>query len=185
MQQRKNPTNLSRGSVNVKEVFKRAGLVVFLMYLGIGAYIMAMYCIDVHVNPVRLWTNAVNDNVYRTVSIQGLSDNITIETVKFCAAMPIDLQAECVVGQIMPYYKYEDHKGVWSPDEFVKHGGVCRDFSTTAASIFKYMGWKTYYNFNVPHHVYIEVTKNYLDEHGIESLMRCTIDGANYNCVKY
>jgi hypothetical protein len=140
-----------------------------------------MYIFDTNINPIDLASNIFTTSIYKSKAISHLDDNISIEVSQLCSMVPSSMQARCVVEQVIPYYKYNysDHI-LFGPDEFVQNGGVCRDIAITYHTIFSRLGWSTYYEFNVPHHVYLIIVK-------VDTNMtyRCLIDGEIYHCEEW
>lgn len=153
-------------------------IVIGLMSTGMLAFIFFMYFYDTNVNPGELLGNMMTTSIYKSKAISHLNDNITIEVSQLCNTVPTYQQADCVVSQITPYYKYNySNHTIYSPDEFVQNGGVCRDIAIVYNTIFSRLGWYTYYEFNVPHHVYLIITKQEDNRS-----YRCLIDGEVYDC---
>ena len=156
---------------------------IFLMLLGISVFFAFMYFVDTNIDPLKFTSNMMNMATYKVIAISHMDDNISVTISNFCKGMHIDEQAACVVSQVAPFYNYSMHNDTftYSPDEYVeKGGGVCRDSTVLYHTIFSRMGWYIYYDFDVPGHVFLIITKS------IEHLsMRCIIDGLTYNCERY
>ena len=154
---------------------------IFLMFMGVLVFFTFMYFVDTGMDPARFIGNMMNLANYKMVAITHLNDNVSIRISDFCNPLPLDKQPECVVYQVLPFYNYSMHNNtVYSPDEYVIKGGVCRDSSVLYHSIFTRMGWYVYYDFSIPHHVFLTITKT-----GKDYTMRCVIDSLAYNCEKY
>lgn len=154
----------------------------FLMVTGITIFFLFMYFADSNITPITFVGNMMSMASYKVVAISHLDDNVSVDISNFCSIIPLDSQVECVVYQVMPFYNYSMHidARIYGPDEYVMKGGVCRDSTVLYHSILTRMGWDIYYDFTVPHHVFLIATKS-VDDY----MMRCTIDGLSYDCKKY
>lgn len=159
----------------------RISTFIFLMLTGIAVFFGYMYFTDSTDSPVKFLSHLMMLSVYKTQAITHIDDNVSIRISDFCGRIPMDQQADCVVHQVAPFYNYSMHnETVRSPDEYVEKGGVCRDSTVLYHSIFSRMGWYIQYDFSIPNHVFLIITRT-----ANNVSMRCVVDGLTYNCEKY
>jgi len=153
----------------------------FLMFLGVAVFFGFMYFSDSHISPIEFVSNSMELSIYKSMAVSHLNDNITIEVSSLCREIPMDKQVECVVTQVSNFYNYSMHNiSVRSPDDYVKYGGVCRDSSVLYDSIFRRLGWFVHYDFTVPNHVFLDITK-----YSGNNTIKCVVDSLTYNCQNY
>jgi hypothetical protein len=153
-----------------------------LVFFGVIVYIGVIFCVDTDTNPIQLYQNLISDNIMRTVSINSIDNNITINIASICSLATVPEQPGCIVSQLGVYNYVPNNDTIRTPDEFVANGGVCRDLAVTYASIFERLDWKVYYDFTVPKHVFVRVVKEY---NGGNNTIRCDLDGLTYKCNVY
>ena len=166
-----------------KEVYSKILMYSVMSFIGgLFLFMVLVNSVDTHINPLKLISFTLSESVYRTVSYYETQDNVSKEIVRFCSPRPIDAQVECVISELKPNYNYTLRNGskVKTPSDFFYEGGLCRDNVVFFATIFREMGWITYYNFNVPNHVYLQITKR-----DVDFFYRCDLDGTNYHCNYY
>lgn len=104
-----------------------------------------------------------------------LNDSFVNKTSNFCSAFSEDteLQVRCVLAQIEPYYNFTgNHDKLYTVNETLEKGGVCRDYALLYHAIFTKMDYYCDYVF-LPDHVYVTIYNN-------EAY--CNIDAQDYDC---
>jgi hypothetical protein len=142
------------------------------MFFGI---VLILVCLNFYNNNLlRFGTNLVSNAFYKYTAISYSDDHFTDAVVRQCGVFSGDDEIKCVVNEVSGRYNYTMHnKTIKPPSEFVETGGVCRDIAITYDIIFTKLGYRTGYVFDVPEHVFNEITN---------SETFCYIDGYNWEC---
>jgi len=94
-----------------------------------------------------------------------------------------DEEIDCVMTTTSTIYKYtkdQNRSKIRSPSEYVKLGGNCKDSAIFYATIFKRMNYTTKFEFPVPQHINLIISKK-IDE---KIYRYCTIEGKTATCYE-
>lgn len=119
---------------------------------------------------------------YNKIVKKNINDKYTLFYAKLCNNSQID-DVTCVMTATSPVYHYtkdQERKTIRTPSQYVLLGGNCKDSAVFYATIFKNLNYTIDFQFPVPHHTMLIISKKITDNH----YRYCNIEGNKGTCYE-